>query len=343
MLDKIVPRQIDNTYRGYRIALWIFGLVVVVRMVQSVAILANGYATVRDADGIPLETYTADAAQTVLGLFALVSLWRLIFGLLSLLVLVRYRAAVPLMFLLSIAHYLGAQAISLYAPLVRIGTPPGSIVNLILFGLTVVGLVLSLIDRRGSAVDDPIEGHAASARRFDPYKNFKFRVKFDSKELAVLDEIVEQGKQRSAMNEESRRGVSALFVGQKGTGKRMAAEVIADQLGSPLQPIDLSAVSSKYIGETEKNLNRVFDAAEEAGAILFFEEADALFGKRSEVKDSHDRYANIEIDYLLQRLESYCGIAILTTNRKEDLDPAFLRRIRFIVNFPPPGETTECP
>ena len=105
-----------------------------------------------------------------------------------------------------------------------------------------------------------------------------------------------------------------------------------------LYRIDLSSVVSKYIGETEKNLRRVFDAAEDGGAILFFDEADALFGKRSEVKDSHDRYANIEINYLLQRMESYRGLAVLATNMKSALDPAFLRRIRFVVNFPFPDE-----
>src|SRR5262249_37427426 len=99
---------------------------------------------------------------------------------------------------------------------------------------------------------------------------------------------------------------------------------------------DLASVVSKYIGETEKNLRRVFDAAEESGAILLFDEADALFGKRSEVKDSHDRYANIEVSYLLQRMEAYRGLAILTTNMKQALDPAFLRRIRFLVQFPFP-------
>ena len=111
-------------------------------------------------------------------------------------------------------------------------------------------------------------------------------------------------------------GISALFAGESGTGKTMAAEVIADELGLDLYRIDLSAVVSKYIGETEKNLRRLFDAAEDGGAILFFDEADALFGKRSEVKDSHDRYANIEINYLLQRMEAYRGLAILATNMK---------------------------
>ncbi|HVB59568.1 MAG TPA: AAA family ATPase [Ktedonobacteraceae bacterium] len=134
-------------------------------------------------------------------------------------------------------------------------------------------------------------------------------------------------------------GISALFVGASGVGKTLAAEVLAHELNLDLYRIDLSAVVSKYIGETEKNLRRVFDAAEEGGAILLFDEADALFGKRSEVKDSHDRYANIEISYLLQRMETYQGLAILTTNMKDTLDGAFLRRLRFIVQFPfPDGE-----
>jgi hypothetical protein len=132
-------------------------------------------------------------------------------------------------------------------------------------------------------------------------------------------------------------GISALFAGASGTGKTLAAEVLAAELRLDLYRIDLSAVVSKYIGETERNLRRVFDAAEEGGAVLLFDEADALFGKRSEVKDSHDRYANIEVSYLLQRMESYRGLAILTSNMKTALDPAFLRRLRFIVEFPFPG------
>lgn len=131
-------------------------------------------------------------------------------------------------------------------------------------------------------------------------------------------------------------GIAALFAGPSGTGKTLAAEVLANELRLDLYRIDLSAVVSKYIGETEKNLRRVFDAAEESGAILLFDEADALFGKRTEIKDSHDRYANIEVGYLLQRIDTYRGLAILTTNRKDDLDSAFLRRIRFIVQFPFP-------
>jgi len=131
-------------------------------------------------------------------------------------------------------------------------------------------------------------------------------------------------------------GVTALFAGPSGTGKTMAAEVLAAALEMDLFQIDLASVVSKYIGETEKNLRRVFDAAEESGAVLLFDEADALFGKRSEVRDSHDRYANLEISYLLQRMESYNGLAVLTTNMRHALDTAFLRRIRFIVQFPFP-------
>ncbi|MCY1338968.1 ATP-dependent zinc metalloprotease FtsH [compost metagenome] len=131
-------------------------------------------------------------------------------------------------------------------------------------------------------------------------------------------------------------GIATLFWGDSGTGKTLAAEVLANTLDLALYRIDLSAVVSKYIGETEKNLRRVFDGAEELGAILLFDEADALFGKRSEVKDSHDRYANIEVSYLLQRMEGYRGLAILTTNHKAALDSAFARRLRFVVHFPFP-------
>jgi hypothetical protein len=132
-------------------------------------------------------------------------------------------------------------------------------------------------------------------------------------------------------------GIGALFCGGSGTGKNMAAEVLARHVDLDLYRIDLASVVNKYIGETEKNLRRVFDAFDDGGAILFFDEADALFGKRSEVKDSHDRYANIEINYLLQRIEAYRGLVILATNRRSALDAAFLRRLRFIVEFPYPG------
>ncbi|MCH7719886.1 MAG: ATP-binding protein [Planctomycetes bacterium] len=181
------------------------------------------------------------------------------------------------------------------------------------------------------------------ARRIDPLATWDDIV-LPKEEMGLLHQIADQVGQRSRVYEDwgYRRkmnrglGISALFAGESGTGKTMAAEVIANDLHLNLYLIDLSAVVSKYIGETEKNLRRLFDAAEEGGAILFFDEADALFGKRSEVKDSHDRYANIEINYLLQRMEAYRGLAILATNMKSALDQAFMRRLRFIVNFPFP-------
>ena len=132
------------------------------------------------------------------------------------------------------------------------------------------------------------------------------------------------------------RGLTALFAGEPGTGKTMAAQVLARELGLELFRVDLSRVMSKYIGETEKNLARLFDDAQASGAILFFDEADALFGKRSEVKDAHDRYANLEIGYLLQRMEEHTGTTVLATNRVGDLDEAFMRRFHFILNFPMP-------
>jgi SpoVK/Ycf46/Vps4 family AAA+-type ATPase len=132
--------------------------------------------------------------------------------------------------------------------------------------------------------------------------------------------------------------VTGLFGGQPGTGKSMAAEIVAGDLGLLLYRIDLSAVVSKYIGETEKNLEQIFRAADRGDAVLLFDEADALFGKRSEVKDAHDRFANIEIAYLLQRLEAYEGIAVLTTNLLGNIDEAFLRRLDCVMEFPMPEE-----
>jgi hypothetical protein len=163
-------------------------------------------------------------------------------------------------------------------------------------------------------------------------------------EQAILREIAAHVRQRTQVyehwgfeNKSSRGlGISALFAGASGTGKTLAAEVLANELNLDVYRIDLSSVVSKYIGETEKNLRKIFDVAEGCGAILLFDEADALFGKRSEVKDSHDRYANMEVSYLLQRIESYRGLAILTTNLKDAIDQAFVRRIRFIVQFPFP-------
>ena len=163
-------------------------------------------------------------------------------------------------------------------------------------------------------------------------------------QTTVLRDIVRHVRQRPVVygrwgfDGTDRRGlgISALFAGSSGTGKTTAAEVLAADLRLDLYRIDLSSVVSKYIGETEKNMRRVFDAAETGGAVLLFDEADALFGKRTEVKDSHDRFANIETSYLLQRMETYRGVAILTTNQKDALDRAFLRRLRFIVDFPFP-------
>lgn len=132
---------------------------------------------------------------------------------------------------------------------------------------------------------------------------------------------------------ESRRAV-ALFHGPKGTGKTLAAQALAREPGLDVFRVDLASVASKYLGETEKNLDAIFADAERSGAVLLFDEADALFGKRSEVKDSHDRYANIEVAYLLQRIEAFNGIAILTTNARQNIDPAFLRRLRYVVEFP---------
>jgi hypothetical protein len=184
----------------------------------------------------------------------------------------------------------------------------------------------------------------ALAHRLEPKATWDDIVLPES-ELELLRHITHQVRQRSKVYEEwgFRRkmsyglSVNALFAGESGTGKTMAAEVIANDLRLNLYRIDLSAVVSKYIGETEKNLSQLFDAAENGGTLLFFDEADAIFGKRSEVKDAHDRYANIEINYLLQRMESYGGLAILATNMKSALDTAFMRRLRFMVNFPKPG------
>jgi hypothetical protein len=170
-------------------------------------------------------------------------------------------------------------------------------------------------------------------------------VQLSDREKRLLEQVADQTRHRARVYDEygfrgklSRGlGITALFAGESGTGKTMAAEGLANELRLDLYRIDLASVVSKYIGETEKNLRQVFDAAEQSGAVLLFDEADALFGKRSEVQDSHDRYANIEVSYLLQRMEAYRGLAILTTNMKSALDPAFLRRLRFIVPFPFPG------
>jgi SpoVK/Ycf46/Vps4 family AAA+-type ATPase len=132
------------------------------------------------------------------------------------------------------------------------------------------------------------------------------------------------------------QGVAALFAGPPGTGKTTAAEALARELGQDLYRIDLSAVVSKYVGETEKNLALAFDEAERGSAVLFFDEADALFGRRTEVRDAHDRYANLEVNYLLQRVETFTGLVVLASNRRSALDEAFLRRLRFVIRFDAP-------
>ena len=185
----------------------------------------------------------------------------------------------------------------------------------------------------------------ALARKVEPHYTLGDIV-LPPDQLKQLKEICRQAMHRQIVYGEwgferklsTGKGLNALFEGSPGTGKTMAAEVIARELQLDLYKIDLSQVVSKYIGETEKNLHQIFREAQSSGAILFFDEADALFGKRSEVKDAHDRYANIEISYLLQKMEEYDGIAILATNLRRNMDDAFVRRLRFIVEFPFPDE-----
>jgi len=163
-------------------------------------------------------------------------------------------------------------------------------------------------------------------------------------QLALLHEIIDTVRGRPQVLDvwglgaklTSSRGITVLFSGPPGTGKTMSAQIIAGALGLDIYRIDLSTIVSKYIGETEKNIERIFREAEQSNAILFFDEADALFGKRSQVRDSHDRYANIEVSYLLQRMEAYDGITILATNLRGNLDDAFTRRLQFAVSFPFP-------
>ena len=169
-------------------------------------------------------------------------------------------------------------------------------------------------------------------------------------QIDLLKQIANHVRQRFTVYEtwgfaaKSKRGlgISALFTGLSGTGKTMAAEVLANELNLDLHRIDLSQVISKYIGETTKNLNHIFENKGSQTSILLFDEADALFGKRSEVRDSHDRYANLEVSYLLQKMEEYPGLSILTTNMKNAIDSAFLRRIRFVVQFPFPDITSRA-
>jgi SpoVK/Ycf46/Vps4 family AAA+-type ATPase len=159
----------------------------------------------------------------------------------------------------------------------------------------------------------------------------------------TLQEIIATTRYDAALSQEpatggyGARSTVVLFEGRGGTGKTLAAEVLAKEIGKDLSRVDLKQVAGRFIGETEKNLDRIFDAAAARGSVLFFDEADALFGKRSEVKDVHDRFANIEISYLLQRLDEHPGVAVLAVNDKRNLDDAFHRRIRFTIDFPRPG------
>lgn len=183
------------------------------------------------------------------------------------------------------------------------------------------------------------------AQKIEPRYHWE-NIVLPEEELGTLKELVAMMRFRSLVLEEwgvgkqlaSSSGVSALFAGEPGTGKTLAAQVVAAELKLDLYRIDLSRVVSKYIGETEKNLDQIFDEAQNSNAVLFFDEADALFGKRSEVKDAHDRYANIEVGYLLQRMETYSGMTVLATNLRTNLDDAFTRRLNFIINFPFPDE-----
>lgn len=154
---------------------------------------------------------------------------------------------------------------------------------------------------------------------------------------STLQEI--SGADRERRRSKRSTGIGVLFARAEHGEETAAAQVLAKELGRDVYRVDLRKIVSKYIGETEKNLRQVFAAARENDSILFFDEADALFGKRTDVKDSHDRFANLEIDYLLQQIEKYKGIVIISAKRKESIDPAFLRRLRFIIEFHPPSKT----
>ncbi len=201
----------------------------------------------------------------------------------------------------------------------------------------------TLADVEAACRESAAASLAGLARRITPRRRWPDLV-LPSNQTRQLHEISEAvGSRRRVMADwgfaawlTRGRGLSALYSGAPGTGKTMAAEIIAGDLGFDLYEVDLANVVSKYIGETEKNLSKIFDAAEATSALLFFDEADALFGKRSEVKDAHDRYANIELSYLLQRIESYEGLVILATNLRRNVDEAFLRRLSYVVEFPFP-------
>ena len=174
--------------------------------------------------------------------------------------------------------------------------------------------------------DDPRLSLQHLAVRIEPKARWEDLV-LPEAQIEILLKIVAHERERGA-------GATVLFAGSSVTSNRRAAEVIAADLNRDLYQIDLASVVSKYIGETEKNLQRIFDVAEQSAAVLFFDEAEALFGKRTDVRESHDRYANMEVDYLLQRIERYSGLAIVATNLRSELDETFVRRFRCVVQFP---------
>lgn len=217
------------------------------------------------------------------------------------------------------------------------------------------GLGSAVLEDRELRVGDLYEGARVSSMHHlsDLAKkmtgNYSLRdLVLPDKQKNEIDKLIAMAKNRSLVLEDwgvgqklvSGRGISALFTGVPGTGKTLSAQVIAGELGLELYRVDLSTIVSKYIGETEKNLERIFTEAQNSNVILFFDEADSLFGRRSEVSDAHDRYANIEVGYLLQRIETYDGIVLMATNLGANLDEAFARRIHFIIDFPFPDEET---
>ena len=170
---------------------------------------------------------------------------------------------------------------------------------------------------------------------------FGSKISFTSEQIETFRQIAQKTRQlglsgRTGKLASSSSSVLAWFSGSSGTGKTMAAEGVTRELRTSLYRVNLHQVVSKYIGETEKNLSRIFETAQKRGSVLFFNEADALLGKRSEVQDSHDRYANIEVSYLLSKVEAYRGLVILTSNRKVDLDPKIVCRVKYLLEFSPP-------
>jgi SpoVK/Ycf46/Vps4 family AAA+-type ATPase len=208
------------------------------------------------------------------------------------------------------------------------------------------GNPLTLGHLRAGARSGNAAGLGHLARRFEPAVGWDDLVLAPGT-LAELRELTDRARHRDLVLREwgmrpgggRGRGITALFAGDSGTGKTMSAEVVAGALGLDLYVVDLAVVVDKYVGETEKNLERIFREAAEVDGVLLFDEADALFGKRSEVRDAHDRYANVEIAYLLQRMEAFDGLAVLSTNLRANLDEAFTRRLDAIVDFATPDET----